>query len=171
MAAIIGRLVQWRNSINPYRKYQLGPNSTTKEIEEPLARLHCDARALRVEEDPYVQATSRAIELVLYLSWPPQVRVDLTLLASELKEDLSQLQVRPCVYMDLTSFHLMIGAISADKGTQTRAWFVGKISRVVLAMRMRGWGEKLRVLERGLTSDTSLRPQLKALWKEINNEE
>lgn len=174
IGSIIDRIVQWRKAIYSHSKHRLSLRSmNTKELDEESVRLYAEARALRTKRnDPYVQAASRAIDLVIGLSWlQSQNSLDPTLLAGELKEWLDQLQIRPCIYMDLTSCHFMIGAIATDKDRLLRDWFVMKMRRVVLAMRMRGWGGKLKNFERGFISDASLRPILKALWEEVSREE
>jgi hypothetical protein len=140
----------------------------TDEIEEPLNELLCQAQAIRAYDNLAIQATSRAIELVLYLSWPPQSREILNHVASELKEALCQIQMRPCSHMDLTSCYLMIGAISADKGSQTRAWFMQKLKSAVLAMRSRGFGDPLEILKSGFVLDADLMASFRALWQELD---
>lgn len=178
VATISDRLVRLRKSIDDHRKYQLGPAFVTGQIEEPLNRLLHQARALRVVDDddnnnnPIMQATSRAIELTLYLSWRPQPRAaanDLTPIATELKEALCRFQIRPCSYMDLTSCPIMLGAIAADQGSQTRAWFVTRLKKAVLGMRSRGWDNPLEILKKGFTlSDSGLMTEFRALWKELD---
>lgn len=170
-AAIVDEVVWWRNSVHAHRKSHLDRESATREVEVSLARLLDQVRALCIDENPYVQLVSRAIELVLHLSRAHQSGFNLTFLASEMKEWHSQLEIRSCEYMDLTSCYLMVGAISAERGTETRAWFVGKLRKVVLVMQRRGWDHKLRGFEKGFTSDTILRVPLEALWVEINVEE
>lgn len=176
VASISNRVIQLRKSIDVYRRHQLLIPSTViaeKEIEEMVAALCREARALCVgEENPSVQATSISIELVLRLSWPPlppsQSDVDFAPLVSGLKKALCQLEIRPCAYMELTSYQFMLGAIAAGKGSPTRAWYVARLRRVVQAMRMRGWAEPLRILEGGgFLSDPILMELFNTLWIEI----
>lgn len=172
IASITDRIVQIRKSIYIYQNcYQLSLSNTAgAEIEKRLAELCREARALRMMQDnPCIQATSLSIELVLRLSWTPpsQSNVNFTSLASDLKEALCELQIRPCAYMDLTSCQFMIGAIAAGEGSHLRGWYVSRLKRVVQAMRMRGWAEPPPLFDGGLVSDTILMEELKSLWKEI----
>lgn len=176
VASISNRVIQLRKSIDVYRRHQLLIPSTViaeKEIEEMVAALCREARALCVgEENPSVQATSISIELVLRLSWPPlppsQSDVDFAPLVSGLKKALCQLEIRPCAYMELTSYQFMLGAIAAAKGSPTRAWYVARLKRVVQAMGMRGWAEPLQILERGgFLSDPILMELFNTLCIEI----
>jgi hypothetical protein len=130
--------------------------------------LLCQARAFRVNDDPYIQATTRAFEIVIHLSWRKQSEIDLTSLASELKEALCRLQHRPCSYMNLTSCQLMIGAIAAEKGSQTRAWFVALLRSAVLALRSRGWDDPLEILKKGFVYESGLMTSLRSLWIELD---
>ena len=138
VANISESLVQLRKSIDTCRKSSLCSDFWAKEMEKNWNSLLCQARALRFEDNPFVQATSLAIELILYLSWCPQLEANLTLLASELKEALCRLPFRSCLFMDLTSCQLMLGAVAAGKGSQARARFAARLRRAVLALRSRG---------------------------------
>jgi len=169
VANISDSLVKLRKSIDTHRKSSSGSDVRAKEIEKNWNSLLCQARALRFEDNPFVQATSRAIELILYLSWYPQREANLTLLASELKEALCRLPVRPCLFMDLTSCQLMLGAVAAGEGSRVRAWFVARLRRAVLALRSRGWVRPLEILEKGFVSNVGLVAHFRALWKELDS--
>jgi hypothetical protein len=169
VANITDSLIQLRNSIDTHYKSSSGSDVHAEEIEKNWNSLLCQAQNLRFEDNPFVQATSRAIELILYLTWGTQLEANLTLLASELKEVLCRLPIRPCLFMDLTSCQLMLGAIAADEGSQVRAWFVARLRRAVLVLRSRGWVRPLEILENGLVSDERLVARFRALWKELDS--
>lgn len=168
MANISDDLTQLQKSIDRHRNYPPGSDVEAKQIEEVWNSLLCQTRALRLEDNPFVQATSRAIELILYLSWFPHLEGNFTLLANELKEVLSGLPMRPCLFMDITSCQLMLGAVAARKGSQTRAWFVAKLRTAVLALRSRGWVQPLEILEKGFVAEGVLVSRFRALWKELD---
>ncbi|KAL4777230.1 hypothetical protein BDW60DRAFT_202141 [Aspergillus nidulans var. acristatus] len=150
LAEISDSVIKLRKVIESLRMSSLNSMSFAQEIEEPLARLHYEARNLRATDNLHIDAAARSIELVLYLLWPTQSAAHLTLLAGELKE-------------------LVIGAIAADKASPVRAWFVDRISKAVRWMRRRGWHDPLSVAEMviGAESDDGLVGQFKALWREI----
>lgn len=169
VADISDSLIQLRRSIDDHRKCSPGSDVEAQSIETDWNSLLCQARALQSENDPFVQATSRAIELILYLSWRHKPEANLTLLAGELKEALCRLPTRPCLFMDLTSCQLMLGAVAASEGSQVRAWFVARLRRSVLALRSRGWMRPLEILEKGFVSDMGLVARFRVLWKELDS--
>lgn len=143
--------------------------SIARDIEEPLARLHYEARSLRASDDPPIDAATRALELVLYLLWPLSSGAHLTLLADGLKEVIDHCSIKACYYMDLTSFPLMIGAIAAGEDSVTRAWFVNRLSRAVRMMRLQGWDEPLGPIHEKLVSDISLGTRFRALLRQLHD--
>lgn len=167
VAVLINRLTQWRISIDLYYKSGVGSRCTRRQIEESLTQLNHDVRALRVENEPPTQVISRAIELLLCLSWPQQNRTDIRLLSDELKEGHCRLRMRPCGYMNATSSYLMLGTISAGQGTPTRAWYMEKRESALSDMQMRGWGLRLRRFGNCMISDKILKPLLEPLWTGI----
>ncbi|KAJ5518261.1 Polyketide synthase enoylreductase [Penicillium expansum] len=162
-------VIQLQKMIESHHQHQFDPTLVAREIEEPLAQLHYKVRALRAIDDLYVQATARAIELVLYLLWPSRSGAYLTLLAGELKEAICRFPIKGCSYMNLTSFPLMIGAIAADKDSVPRAWFVDRLAREVRAMQLRGWNRPLSLLQNKYNNNnSSLMGRFQALWHELH---
>ncbi|KGO69002.1 Protein of unknown function DUF3468 [Penicillium italicum] len=161
-------VIQLQKMIDSHHQHRLEPTLVAREIEEPLAQLHYEVRALRAFDDVYVQATARAIELVLYLLWPSRSGAYLTLLAGELKEAICRFPIKGCSYMNLTSFPLMIGAIAADEDSLPRAWFVDRLAREVRAMQLRGWNRPLSLLQNKFNNNkSSLIGRFQALWHEL----
>ncbi|BCS26786.1 uncharacterized protein APUU_51497A [Aspergillus puulaauensis] len=168
LSSICDNVMQLRWVINCHHQSPLDPISIAEVIEEPLAELHHQARALRSPDNVHIDAAARAVELVLHLLWPTKSPAHLTLLASELKGRRSHFPIRHCPYMDLTSYQLMVGAVAAEKGSDARAWFVDRVTRSVRWMQNRGWNEPLSLLEkRALDGDMGLMPQFRALWREL----
>ncbi|KAK3334053.1 hypothetical protein B0T19DRAFT_419970 [Cercophora scortea] len=150
---------------------ELDVGHAAKEIKRKWTTLLYLTRALRREDNnPFAQAVSRSIELALHLSWPSPSgtsRLDLTPLAGELKQALCQIPVRPCLFMDITSCQLMLGAIAAAEDSEVRAWFVAKMKRAAVALRSRGCVRPLDILEKGFVSDVPLVARFRELWKEL----
>jgi hypothetical protein len=169
VANISNSLIHLRKSIDVYCSTRTGSDLWAEEIEKDWNNLLCQARHLRLEDDQFIQATSLAIELILYLSWCPQQERNLTLLACELKEAWCRLPVRTCMFMDITSCQLMLGAIAAAESSQVRAWFVAKLRRAVQSLRSRGWVRPLEILEKGFESNVGLVVRFRALWKELDS--
>ncbi|KAJ5668372.1 uncharacterized protein N7477_006942 [Penicillium maclennaniae] len=164
---ICDSVIQVRQTISSQHSRELDSEFIAREIEEPLANLHHEVRALRAVDDSYVQATARSMELVLYLLWPSQSGAHLTLLASELKDIICQFPFQGCSYMNLTSFQLMIGAIAASENSPTRRWFVDRMAGEVRAMQLRGWNEPLSLLTNRNLPTKALTGRLQALWEEL----
>lgn len=161
-------IIHLRNSIDAYHKYQLDSGFMIIKIEEPSRILFGQAEALQTDDDPAVQATSKAFKLLLCLSRRPYTRENLMPIVVELKEALCGIQVMPCSYVDLTSCQLMIGVVAADKDSQTRAWFMTRLKNAVEALRSRGWDNPLDILRKGFVVDPSLIVSFRALWKELD---
>ncbi|OOG00435.1 hypothetical protein ASPCADRAFT_187 [Aspergillus carbonarius ITEM 5010] len=169
LAEICDRVVQLRGVIESRHQHWLDACVVAREIEEPLARLHFETRALRLDGGAPIDAAARTIELVLYLLWPSPSEAHLTLLAAELKDAICRFPIKCCYYMSLTSFQLMVGAIAAEEGSLTRAWFVDQLATAVRAMHLRGWDEPLSLMQRRATSDIGLNGRLRALWRELHH--
>lgn len=168
IADICDSLVQLRESMAPCNGDKMDPGFVAQDIEEPLKKLLYDVRSLQVDDNPCIQATSLAIELILCLSWRLQDGYNLTPIATKLKEALGRLPIRPCMYMDLTSWQLIMGAIASDAGSQTRTWFVSKLQDAVSTLRSRGWLAPLEILKGVLVLDSRLMMYFEALLKELD---
>lgn len=168
VANISDSLVQLRKQIDTYRKYPSGSDCQQEDIKESWNSLLLQARALRSEHNLFILATSLAIELILFLLWFPQLQANTELLAGELKEAMCQFPFRPCVYMDLTSCQLILGAVAAADGSQVKAWFVARLRKAALALRSRGWVQPFESLEKSFVSDARLAARFRALWKDLD---
>ena len=169
VADICDKIVQLRNLIEAHYSLNSESGNRAKEIETNWNLLLNQVRALRLEDSPVFQATSLAMELILYLSWDTPLQTNLTHLASELKEALHRLPFRPCLFMDLTSCQLMLGAIAAGEGSHIRAWFVARLRRAVLVLRCRGWARPLEILEKSFMPSSNLKARFTMLWNELDS--
>lgn len=168
VVALCSDLAQYRDSLQMRKQLGLELDAETDKLYNALLRR---ARELQTYENTIIRATCFGVELVLHISqhyYGCELRPNLTDTAAGMKEALSKSTNRRCFYMDLTSFHLMIGAITAEEGSQTKAWFIDKLRRAVLAVEARGWERPLEVLEKGLVLDEDLASSLRALWHEIS---
>lgn len=162
-------VIRFRQTIDAHRT---APDLVTRVInlEEDCKNLLSLARTLQSNDNPYIQAVSYATELILYLSCYPSLEANLTLLANGLRDALCRLPVRPCLFLNLTSCQLMLGAVAAGEGSETRAWFVAMLRRAVSTLRSRGWERPLEILERGFAAGVGLVDRFRALWKELDSE-
>jgi hypothetical protein len=150
-------------------------DDTPRETEEQAARIFLQLRATRARyaDNPAVRVASGGLEILLRLlsaspSPLPPASTRLARLADELRADVEAQPVQPCVYMDMTSCTIMLGAIAAAPGSATRAWFVDKLRRVYTAMRDRGWDDPLRIIDSLLSQpDAGLIGLIKSLWVEV----
>ncbi|OIW31260.1 hypothetical protein CONLIGDRAFT_713710 [Coniochaeta ligniaria NRRL 30616] len=166
VADICEGLIQLRKSVDVRHSPSSRSDPRAGQIENDWNSLLCRARALRSQDNPYLQAASRSMELILHLSPFPQ-QTNFTLIAGELKDAWGALPVRPCLFMDLASCQLMLGAVAAGGDSEIRAWFVARMRRAVVRLRSRGWGRPLEILERGFVSDDGLVERFRVLWKEL----
>lgn len=164
---ITERVIHLRKLIESHHQHHFNASFIAREIEEPLADLHHKLRALRVIDDSYTRATSISIELALYILWPSQSAAHLTLLAEELKTAISKFPIKGCSFMNLTSFQLVIGAISAETGSSTRKWYIQCLASEVKAMQLRGWRDPLNLLQSRDKYAGTLKDTLGALWDEL----
>ncbi|KAJ5114050.1 hypothetical protein N7456_002584 [Penicillium angulare] len=164
---ICAQVIQLRKIIDSHHHYHFDSPFIAKEIEEPLAILHYEARDLRDDKNSQIDSVGRTIELILYLLWPTHSSAYLTLLAGQLKDAICRYPVKRCVVMDLTSFQLIIGVLAAEEGSDTRRWFIDKISMAVRFMQRRGWERPLDMLETRFLSGIGLMGQIRSLWQEL----
>lgn len=130
-------------------------------------KLYIKCRLHEGHSNPFVRATVKAAQIILHLSSPPDAdQSQIPTLADELKHELSQLPVRSCWCMELTSCQIIVGAIASARGSATRAWFFDKLRNGVNTMRNRGWEDAFGFLERVLATDADMSSRLGALWRE-----
>ncbi|KAF3025614.1 hypothetical protein E8E14_012738 [Neopestalotiopsis sp. 37M] len=109
------------------------------EIDRRVRDILRQARALRANDTPCVCITATTVELILSLSWPQHdLAVEGAATAEEMRQALGRFCVRPCCYADLTSGYLMIGAIAADEGSETRQWFISRLKDSLASVRADG---------------------------------
>jgi hypothetical protein len=168
VADICDDVIELRRLISAHRQSS-EVDAASKEIHETWSCLLYRARTLRLDTNPCVRAASSAIQLVLQLSWDPEQNTALGDTAEELKEAICLLPARSCLFMDVTSCQLMLGAVAAYRGSQTRAWFVAKLRRAVVALRARGYTRPQDILAQGIVAEPSLMDCFGSLWEEVNS--
>ncbi|KAL2812950.1 hypothetical protein BJX63DRAFT_421477 [Aspergillus granulosus] len=169
LAALCDGVTHLRSVIESHHERAFDARLIARDIEEPLARLHYEARALRNSNNVHLDAAARAAELVLHLLWPSHSGSYLTLLAGELRDVMRRFPIKGCPYMHMTCFQFMIGAIAADEGSPARTWFIDKLSMAVRWMQARGWPEPLRLLQDKVLSDKGLNGRFRRLWGDLSN--
>jgi hypothetical protein len=168
VADIASNIMRFRDTTRDYRNAIVGHDYLTESVEETLRELHSKIQGLRDHPDPEVRATSRAMTLLLHLSWPLEEMVNLSRVARELRDILSRRALQPCLHADLTSGQFMVGAIAAEGDPEVRNWFLGRWKQAVSSMRIRGWPNPVEMIERGLSCDPGLLRRFKLLWKDVD---
>ncbi|KAI0448233.1 hypothetical protein F5B21DRAFT_498247 [Xylaria acuta] len=162
-------LARWMQGIHASRKHPQKSDFIMEHIMQPMHDIISQARAIGADGSPASQASCIAIQLIIYLLWSSLPgAINLTAVASELKEAICATQFRPCCYSDLTSCELMIGAIAADEGSPTRAWFMDRLKSAWRTVKSRGCNDAMDILERNTILETSLQGQFKSLWMELD---
>lgn len=170
--ALCAEVTKFRDSLELNGRRRFKSNAIIAEPHQAYDSLFRRARKLQTYGNPSIRATSLALEIMLHISRHHHCStplLDLTPTATEMMNALSQATNRGCSFMDLTSCHLMLGAIAADKGSRTRAWFINKMRRAVVAVEARGWKRPLDVVEKGFDPGQDLKASLEAVWQEISS--
>ncbi|KAI0551809.1 hypothetical protein F4679DRAFT_124729 [Xylaria curta] len=171
IADLCENLANWMEEMNTCRKYPQKSDFVIGSIMQPMQDMLAKARAIREDGSPTLQSACITIELIIFLSWSsPQGAINLTAVASELKEAIHAKQFRPCHYVELTSCQLMIGAIAADEGSPTRAWFMNRLKSAWQMVKSRGYNDAMNILERNMVFKTGLEAQFKSLWMELDSQ-
>ncbi|KAI0968558.1 hypothetical protein F4678DRAFT_464172 [Xylaria arbuscula] len=170
LAHVCENLVNWMQSVDESRIHPQKSGFMMEHIVQPMHDILSQARAIRDDSDVAAQASCITIELIIYLSWSSLSGINLTAVASELKDAICASQFRPCCYSDLTSCQFMIGAIAADKGSPTRAWFMDRMRSAWRIVKSRGCNEVMDILGKNMRLNTRLESQFRSLWVELDSE-
>lgn len=153
-----------RRLIEMHMQHPLQPETVGLEIQKPHDQVLRNVEILLAHENAYVRNTAKAIQLILSLSWPLETdHVKSALLASEMKDGLAGLPGRSCLYMDVSSCQIIIGAVASERGSEAREWFVDKLRRAMKAVQDRGWKRPYELLEMALAKDDRLLARLRVL--------
>jgi len=167
MDSITKKVSQLRHMIHLHRKQSFHQEDGTRRIQQSWATCYFDAQTLEVNENSTVRIAAKAIKLILALSWPLQTNHrSCAILAKDLKDCIAGYPGRSCLYMDLSSCHIIIGAIAAEPGSEARMWFLDRLRRALQAMEERGWEKPFGILERTVSSDENLLGRLRLLRDE-----
>ncbi|KAI1288167.1 hypothetical protein F5Y03DRAFT_98836 [Xylaria venustula] len=170
LADVCDNLACWMQTIDESRIRPRESRFMMEHIVQPMHDILSQSQAIREDSDVAAQASCITIELIIYLSWSSLSRINLTSVASELKDAICASQFRPCRYSDLTSCQLMIGAIAADKGSPTRAWFMDRMSNAWRIVKSRGCNDVMDILRSNMRLKTSLESQFRSLWMELDSQ-
>lgn len=153
--------------IESHRSHPLDEERIALVIQKPHDLLVVEIGALLEHENAYVRSTAKAIELIISLSWPLEAdHARSAILATELKNTLTALHGRTCLYMDVSSCPIIIGAIASAQGSEARLWFVDKLQRAIRVLQDRGWSRPFEILEGAMARDERLAVRLRALRDE-----
>lgn len=167
MATIYHGIAQLWESITSIQICTQSQSFTIPKIEDLLAKLHHETQRLCLHENPAVQGTALALQIITYMSWPTPTEYNIAALAGKLKEALCMTE-NSCCYLDFSSFQLMIGAISAEIGSSTKTWFLTKLKAAVSALQSRGWDTLLDLFNRVMVPNARIMLYLKSLWAELH---
>ena len=167
VATTARRLSEMRRIFNRDRKKWAETSEVPRDTQELWMKSCIEARTFRGHSSPHVRAAAKAFELVLFLMTTKKEDGITTRVAEELKADMEVLPGRSCMYMDLTSCHLILGVVAAKDGSETRAWFMGRLRRAIQAMRLRGWENPFGFLQRAIEVDAMLLDCLEELEGEL----
>ena len=170
MVDLCESLAHWMDAIDASREAPQTSGFMMKEVVQPMYEMLSQARSLRTDENLILRASCICIELIIYLSWncAPSA-INLTAIASELKEVISSTQFRPCCYSDLTCCQLMLGAVATKEGSPTRAWFTSRLSSAWRVVKSRGCNDPMGILNRNMVFKAGLGPRFKSLWVELDS--
>ncbi|TRX96399.1 hypothetical protein FHL15_002671 [Xylaria flabelliformis] len=156
IAGLCEKLAKWMQEMSTSRKYPQKSDFIIESIMQPMQDMLAQARAIREDGSPTLRSACITIELIIFLSWSsPQGTINLTAVANELKEAICAKQFRPCHYVELTSCQLMIGAIAADEGSSTRAWFMNRLKSAWQMVKSRGCNDAMEILEKNIVLEAA----------------
>lgn len=164
-AALARRVVLLRELVRLQRENGCKPGKGDV-LSKLSEEIHHSALVLERHANPFVRCAAKTNRLLSGLTWPPPTdHKAYAIVAEELKGEMQCLPGRTCLYMDLTSCQLIVGAVASAPGSESRAWFMNRLRTGVRAMHERGWDNSLGLLELTLRNDTDLLEQFMEIWK------
>ncbi|KAK7418432.1 hypothetical protein QQX98_003924 [Neonectria punicea] len=155
---------QLRKELNYYYTSPTAPESSSQSIGHRVHSLHCALEPLLENDGPYIRAWALAIQAFLHKTWPSSPEVSLGDLAKRLGGALGEPEIRLCSSIEMTVWQYFVGAVTAEEGSETREWFITRLQRMFLPMRVREWKTVTRILERALMPDLRLLVEFKEMW-------
>ncbi|KAI0502852.1 hypothetical protein F5B22DRAFT_631659 [Xylaria bambusicola] len=164
-------LTHWMEAIAVSRSTPQGSDFIMRCIAHPMHRILSEARAMRTGGSLVLQASCICIELIVYLSWDClSTAINLTAVASELKDVICASQFRPCCYSDLTCCQLMLGAVAANEDSHTKEWFMNRLGGAWRVVKSRGCNNAMDILEKNIVCKASLEARFKSLWADLDRQ-
>ncbi|KAK5633676.1 hypothetical protein RRF57_009390 [Xylaria bambusicola] len=171
LAKVCETLTHWMEAIGASRTTAQDSNFIMERIAHPMHDILSEARAMRRYGSVVLQASCICIELIIYLSWDCLSNtINLTAVASELKEAIHASQFRPCCYSDLTCCQLMLGAVAANEDSPTKEWFMSRLGSAWRVVKSRGCNNAMDILERNIVFKTGLDARFKSLWSDLDRQ-
>jgi hypothetical protein len=117
----------------------------------------------------YTYSLGLSIRIFLHLSSDrfPILPADLSALASEVKDTLSEPDVRLCTSFELTAWQLLIGSVATTADSPTGSWFRVTLWKISRAFVFNEWAGVLAILEKAFMPHSRLLACFEAVWAEV----
>ncbi|KPM41358.1 hypothetical protein AK830_g5175 [Neonectria ditissima] len=156
---------QLREELNHYYAHPAAVESLSQQIGCRVSDLSSVLEPFLDAEGPSIRAWAVAIQSFLYLSWPPSSEgVCLHGMARKLRHALGEPEIRLCASIEMTVWEYFIGAIAADEGSEAREWYVVRLRRMFVSMKVCEWKTVLQRLEKAIMPDVRLLESFKGTW-------
>lgn len=119
-------------------------------------------------DSSYLQALEYALRLYLALLWPSASdELDKEHWLLGLKDSLGVPKVRLCAAVHLTTWQLFVGAASAGGDAEMKTWFMTRLKRTLVSMRVDSWERLLVVFSKTFMPDVRLLAEFEGVWNEV----
>jgi hypothetical protein len=118
----------------------------------------------------YTDALAQAIRIFLHLSYDRVSTIlpaTLTILASDLKDILSEPDTRLCSSFEFTVWQLFVGSVATTADSETGVWFRTTLWRLARAFVLREWSRVLAILKRAFMPPSQLLGSFRSVWREL----
>lgn len=169
LEAISQDLNDMHTAIEYSKRYNLADPFVVKEIDHRILSIRNKADMLQGKLR-YTDALAQAIRIFLYLSCDRLAitsPADLTMLASDLKNILSEPDTRLCSSFEFTVWQLFVGSVATTADSETGAWFRTTLWRLARAFVLREWSGFLVILERAFMPPSQLLGSFRLVWEEV----
>lgn len=166
LEAISQDINELRTAIEYSRGYSLTDPFVFEEIDHRILSIRKKADTLRGRLR-YTDALAQAIRIFLYLScdrFSVTSPADLIMLASDLKDILSEPDIRLCSSFELTVWQLFVGGVATTADSETGVWFRITLWRLARAFILREWSGLLVILRRAFMP---LLESFNSIWREV----
>jgi hypothetical protein len=151
------------------RRYDLANNFLVQEIDQRILSIQNKTDMLQGKLR-YTDALAMAIRIFLYLSGNRLASIlptNLTALASDLKDILSEPDCRLCSSFEFTIWQLFVGSVATTMDSETGIWFRTTLWRLARAYVLREWSRVLAILGRAFMPPSQLLGSFRSVWVEV----